>query len=175
MSFIRPEARAALWRWREVLAGLALVLLGFSWIAGPGGLLGWTGWPVAAAGVILAVVGVQRARFRTGGGGPGIVLLDEGEITYMGPLGGGSVASSEIERLTFDPTATPPHWLLEQKGRDVLAIPVNAEGAEVLFDSFSALPGLRTERMLTALKTEARHAVVIWERTPSRPAALPLH
>ncbi|AAV96850.1 hypothetical protein KQ247_07240 [Ruegeria pomeroyi] len=175
MSFIRPEARAALWRWREVLAGLAVALLGLSWIAGPGGLLGWTGWPVAAAGLALAVVGVQRARFRTGGGGPGIVLLDEGEITYMGPLGGGSVAAAEIERLTYDPTATPPHWLLEQEGRAVLAIPVNAEGAEVLFDGFSALPGLRTERVLAVLKGDARHAVVIWERTPSRPATLPLH
>ena len=28
MSFIRPEARAALWRWREVLAGAGVGALG---------------------------------------------------------------------------------------------------------------------------------------------------
>ena len=28
MNFIRPEARAAMWRWREVLVGLPVLLLG---------------------------------------------------------------------------------------------------------------------------------------------------
>ncbi len=175
MSFVRPEARAALWRWREMLAAGAMALVALSWIAGPGGLLGWVGWVLLAASVALAVVGVQRARFRTGTGGPGVVTVDEGRIVYMGPLTGGVVAAREMERLTLDPTARPPHWLLEQPGEPALQIPVSAEGSESLFDVFATLPGIRTERMLSELNGGARHPVVIWERTPSRPTHLRLH
>lgn len=175
MSFIRPEARAEIWRWREVLAGAAIGLLGISWITGPGGLLGWIGWVVLAAGVALTFIGVQRARFRTGSGGPGVVLVDEGQITYYGPLTGGVIAADDLERLTLDPTAKPPHWALEQPGQPPLHIPVNAEGADALFDVFSTLPGLQTERMLAELNGRAVHPVVIWERHSLRPPELRLH
>lgn len=175
MSFIRPEARAEIWRWREVLAGAAIGLLGLSWIMGPGGLLGWIGWVVLMAGVALTLIGVQRARFRTGSGGPGVVLVDEGQITYYGPLTGGVIAADDLERLTLDPTARPAHWALEQPGQPPLHIPVNAEGADSLFDVFSTLPGLQTERMLAELNGRAVHPVVIWERHSLRPPELRLH
>lgn len=175
MSFIRPEARAEIWRWREVLAGAAIGLLGLSWIMGPGGLLGWIGWVVLIAGVALTLIGVQRARFRTGSGGPGVVLVDEGQITYYGPLTGGVIAADDLERLTLDPTARPAHWALEQPGQPPLHIPVNAEGADALFDVFSTLPGLQTERMLAELNGRAVHPVVIWERHSLRPPELRLH
>lgn len=175
MSFIRPEAKAALWRWREILVALAVGLTGLGWVVGHGGLLGWTGAVLLIAGAVLAIVGVQRARFRTGAGGPGLVLIDEGEITYMGPLTGGTVSAPDLERLALDPTARPAHWVLDQPGHPPLMIPVNAEGAENLFDVFSALPGLRTERMLAELQGKSAHPVVIWERQPMRPEGLPLH
>ncbi len=175
MSFIRPEAKLALWRWREVLVAGFVLILGLSWINGPGGLLGWIGWLLVAVAIALAVIGVQRARFRTGSGGQGVVTVDEGQITYFGPLDGGIIATREIERLALDPTSTPAHWVLEQPGQAVLHIPVNAEGAEALFDVFSALPGLKTEHMLAELNGGSAHPVVIWERTPSRPPDLRLH
>ncbi|MCA0905932.1 hypothetical protein LCM27_05925 [Ruegeria marisrubri] len=175
MSFIRPEAKLALWRWREVLVAGFVLILGLSWINGPGGLLGWVGWLLVAVAIALAVIGVQRARFRTGTGGQGVVTVDEGQITYFGPLDGGIIATREIERLALDPTSTPAHWVLEQPGQAVLHIPVNAEGAEALFDVFSALPGLKTEHMLAELNGGSAHPVVIWERTPSRPPHLRLH
>ncbi|WP_171171278.1 hypothetical protein [Ruegeria sp. HKCCA0370] len=175
MSFIRPEAKLALWRWREVLVAGFVLILGLSWINGPGGLLGWIGWLLVAVAITLAVIGVQRARFRTGTGGQGVVTVDEGQITYFGPLDGGIIATREIERLALDPTSTPAHWVLEQPGQAVLHIPVNAEGAEALFDVFSALPGLKTEHMLAELNGGSAHPVVIWERTPSRPPHLRLH
>lgn len=174
MSFIRPEARAALWRWREVLAGGGVALLGASWALGPRGLLGWVGWALILAGVALVVIGIQRGRFRTGGGGHGVVQVDEGQITYFGPLSGGTVAAVELERLTLDPTAHPAHWLLEQPGQPVLFIPIDAEGAEALFDVFSTLPGLRTEHMLAELR-RGRRPVVIWERASQRLPDMPLH
>lgn len=175
MSFIRPEARAALARWREALAGAAVAALGLYWALGVGGLLGWIGWLLLPAGAGIAVIGVQRARFRRAGQGPGVVLVDEGEITYMGPLSGGSVSVSDLERLVLDPSARPAHWALEQPGQPVLHIPVNAEGATDLFDVFAALPGLRTERMLAELNRGGAHPVVIWERRPTRPEHLRLN
>ncbi|NOD92648.1 hypothetical protein GS636_07625 [Ruegeria sp. HKCCD4884] len=175
MSFIRPEAKLALWRWREVLVAVFVLILGLSWVSGPGGLLAWLGWFLILVSVALAVIGIQRARFRTGAGGQGVVTVDEGQITYLGPLDGGIVATREIERLALDPTSSPAHWVLDQSGQPALHIPVNAEGAEALFDVFSSLPGLKTEQMLSELNGKSRHPVVIWERTPSRPAHLRLH
>lgn len=175
MSFIRPEAREAMWRWREVLAALALGALALSWIAGPGGLLGWLGWILLAVAGALAFIGVQRGRFRRSDTGPGVISLDEGRITYFGPLSGGAVDTRDLERLVLDPSARPAHWVLSQPGQPPLFIPVNATGAEALFDAFATLPGLKVERMLGQLKRTPPHPVVIWERHPMRPPHERLH
>ncbi|GHG84604.1 hypothetical protein [Pseudodonghicola xiamenensis] len=175
MSFIRPEVKAGLHRWREALIGVGVVLLGLYWALGVGGFLGWIGWLLLPAGAGIAVIGLQRARFRAEGRGPGVVMITEGEITYMGPLSGGSVSVQDLERLVLDPVSSPTLWVLEQPGLPVLHIPVNAEGAGDLFDVFNALPGLKTERMLAELNGKSRHPVVIWERHPSRPAYQRLH
>ncbi|KIC37946.1 hypothetical protein [Leisingera sp. ANG-M7] len=175
MSFIRPEARETLWQWREVLAAALMFLLGLKWAYSAAGFTAITGWALVATGLIAAVIGVQRMRFRRGSGGPGVVQVDEGQIAYFGPLNGGAVATSELERLALDHTSKPPHWLLEQPGQPTLAIPVNAEGYEALFDVFAALPGLKTERMLAELQRRGPHQVVIWERADSRPEHQRLH
>lgn len=175
MSFFRPEARALIWRWREALAALGVAALGLYWVLGPGGLLGLVGWAMGALAVGLAVIGLQRGRFRSGAGGPGVVVVDEGEITYLGPLTGGSVATPDLARLALDPTAKPPHWVLDQPGQAPLCIPVNATGADDLFDVFAALPGMKTERMLAELRSGGAHPVVIWERQSLRPVSHRLH
>ena len=164
MSFIRPAAQAKLWQWREALIGGALALSGFWWIIGPGGLLRMIGILFVLAGFALIVAGFQRARFRAGNDGPGIVSVDEGQISYFGPLSGGMVATREMDRLSLDPTAKPAHWILQQYGQPDLAIPVNAMGADALFDAFATLPGLQTQRMLQQLQSRANHPVVIWSR-----------
>ena len=174
MSFVRPEARDAIWRAREILVGLAVLILGAVWALGSG-LLSYIGIVIVALAAALIVVGIQRTRFRIKGAGPGVVRVDEGQIAYFGPLNGGVVAASEIERLALDPTQRPAHWVLQQAGQNDLHIPVTAEGADALFDVFATLPGLRTGRMLAELKGKAIHPVVIWERAPLRPPHLPLH
>jgi len=173
--FFRPEAKAALWRWREVLAAAGLAVLGAWWIIGPGQLLALPGWAFVLGGMALGFVGLQRARFRGEGDGPGAVQVDEGEIAYFGPLTGGSIALTALERLSLDAATTPSHWRLDAKDQPTLYIPVNAAGSDALFDAFATLPGLRTERMLTELHAQRGHAVVIWERTPLRPAHALLH
>lgn len=175
MSFIRPEAQAALWQWREALVGSGLILLGLWWIFGPGGLLAIPGFAFVGGGIALSVLGAQRARFRGKNDGAGAVEVDEGQITYYGPLNGGAIALRELERLSLDARGLPPHWRLDQPGRDALLIPVNAAGSDALFDAFATLPGLKTERMLMELRTRNTQAVVIWERRPLRPAGAVLH
>lgn len=81
MSFIRPEASAFVDRWREVMIGVVVVALGIYWASGFG-LLKWVGIVVILIGAALLVAGVQRARFRMGKGGPGVVQVDERQITY---------------------------------------------------------------------------------------------
>lgn len=175
MSFIRPELRAALWRWREVLIGGGLVGLGLWLWFGPGGLLGWAGGVIVLAGVAQGIVGVQKTRFRSEGCGPGVVQVDEGQITYFGPLGGGAVSLADLNSLLLNPSGKPAHWVLEQPGVPALHIPINAEGSEALFDAFATLPGLRTERMLAELHADSAHPVVIWSRGAIRPAHQRLH
>lgn len=173
--FFRPEAKAALWRWREVLVAAGLAVLGLWWIMGPGFLLALPGWALVLTSVALAFVGVQRARFRGADDGPGTVQVNEGQIAYFGPLTGGVVALTGLERLSLDATARPAHWRLDAAGQDAVLIPVNAAGSDALFDAFATLPGLRTERMLAELRTRRDHAVVIWERAPLRPVHALLH
>ncbi|WP_424984937.1 hypothetical protein [Microbulbifer sp. S227A] len=175
MSFIRPELRAALWQYRETAAGAAMMLLGLWWVLGPGGLLGWVGGALALAGGTLSFVGLQKARFRLGGGGQGVVQVDEGQITYFGPLGGGAVAVADLKSIALIPGGRPAHWVLSQPGQPDLQIPVDAEGTEALFDVFAALPGIRTERMLAELQNGPAHPVVIWSRGSLRPEHQRLH
>lgn len=173
--FFRPEAKAVVWRWREVVVAGGVACLGLWWIIGPGRLLAVPGWALVLAAVALAAVGVQRARFRGTGDGPGAVQVDEGQIAYFGPLTGGVVALHALERLSLDGTQQPAHWQLDAPEQAPVLIPVNAAGADALFDAFATLPGLRTERMLAELRRGSGHITVIWERTPLRPAHALLH
>ncbi|TNF60155.1 MAG: hypothetical protein EP307_09130 [Rhodobacteraceae bacterium] len=174
MSFIRPQARATLWRLREVISAAGLAALGLYWLTSHG-LVFWLGALCLAVALGLALVGIQRARFRLGAGGPGVVSLDEGQIAYFGPLTGGVVAIADLTCLTLDPTGQPTHWVLEHTDGPPLHIPVTAEGAEVLFDAFAALPGIRTERMLAELRGQGRVPVVIWQRQRTGAARLRVH
>ncbi len=175
MSLIRPQARAALWRWREVLTGAGLAALGLWWTLGTGGLLHWLGYVLLIGAGAMLMMGVQRARFRGQAGGPGVVRVDEGQVAYFGPLTGGVVAIRDLDRLTLDPSGQPAHWVLSQPQAPDLHIPVNAEGAEALFDAFATLPGLRTEHMLTQMHRLPDHPTVIWQRRGPVTSSFRLH
>lgn len=175
-SFVRPEVAAQMRRWRESLAGAGVLALGLYWaFFTGGGLLHWVGYAVAALGALLGVAGVQRARFRQATGGPGVVKVTEGRITYLGPLDGGVATLSDLTRLAIDHSADPPCWLLSQPGFPDLAIPLSAEGADGLFDVFAKLPGIRTAQMLREINARAPHRTVIWQTEKDRPAPRRLH
>ncbi len=175
MSFIRPEAAAGLNRWREALYGGAVLLIGLFWLFGSRGLLHLLGYPVAILALVLIWVGIQRARFRSASDGAGAVQVDEGQITYFGPMTGGATALADLERLTLVRNLKPAHWRLDAPQHDSLLIPVNAAGSEALFDAFATLQGLQTERMLAELNGPGDQPVVIWERRSLRPSHVRLH
>jgi hypothetical protein len=172
---IRPEAKAQIWRFREVLAGGCGLAIGLWWLLGQSALLLIPGAVFSIAGLALIWIGIQRSRFRSEGQGPGAVHVDEGQITYFGPLTGGVVALRELDGITYDPSQHPAHWRLAMAGAPELMIPVNAAGSDGLFDAFATLPGFRMAQALAALKGGTKHPIVIWKRDLSGNAQRALH
>ncbi len=170
MSFIRPEIMDGFWRWREALLGAALSCLGLYLAVASTGILAAMGTGLTVIGALVVFAGIQRTRFRVGAGGPGVVQVHERLVTYYGPLDGGSVSVDLLSSVELDPTARPvAQWVLsEVGGTQPLRIPTNAEGAETLFDVFAALEGIRTENMLTQLRSHPEQRVMIWDHTQRR-------
>jgi len=169
MGFIRPESGAAIWRWREVILGLALTIWG-GWLAYTSlGLVAVFGWIIVTLGAVTIYTGIQRARFRIGNGGTGMVIVDEREVIYFGPIEGGSVSVESLTRVELHPADNgAPRWVLIEPARKPLFIPSNAEDSELLFDAFGVLPGFETQRMLQALNTQSSHPIVIWQKESNR-------
>jgi len=172
MQFIRPEIREAIWRCREAVIGVAVSLIGLNWAINGLGILSIIGTSLAIAGAILVFAGIQQARFRTGGGGAGVVIVDEALITYYGPKEGGSKSIKEMNEVELMPQPDGhPEWVLHDDHSPPLHIPTNAEGANDLFDVFAALEGIETERMLAQLQKAPSTPVTIWAR-PEKHAKL---
>ena len=155
MSFIRPEIQDQVSRWREVIAAGGIVALGL-W------LLPRTGYVLPALGLILAVVGlgwgalaVRRLRFRQEGEAPGIVRVTEAQIAYLGPRVGGYVGLPDLAEIRLLTLRGRRIWKLRQGDGQTLHIPVEAAGAEALFDAFAGLPGIDTAALVAALGTDA--------------------
>ncbi len=168
-DFLRPEARAQLLRWREALIGGAAAAAGLWLLLTSAGLPFLFGIALAIGGAGLAVAGVQRGRFRQGGEGPGVVRVVEGSVTYFGPWGGGVAALDRLAYLELVPSpGMAGLWVLIDEEGQRLEIPVDARGAEALFDLFAALPGLRTGTMLRGLQGPVRDRTLIWQRDSLR-------
>ena len=165
MSFIRPEAANQILRWREAIIGTGLLIPGLWWAFAGSGLMPYIGGALIILGALLIFVGIQRARFRIPGDGPGIVQVTEDQVTYFGPLTGGAVALSDLTHLSLQGDAKPAHWVLSQPTQPDLHIPVTADGAEALFDAFARLPALRTEHMLAQMHAKSAGRVLIWARS----------
>ncbi len=165
MSFVRPEVSAGLWRWREVVAGVSVVAAGAMVATGRVGFVGALGWVMIAVGVALIYVGVSRGRFRNSGGGRGVVEVDERAVRYLGPEFGGALAIASVERIAV---VLPHGWELTDAEGQRLTIPVDAEGAEALFDAFVSLPGLSAAALADASSHPPSQRTVIWERAHGR-------
>lgn len=162
---IRPDAALLLRRWGEALAGGGAILLGLWLFLGARGLPAVMGGALVAIGAVLLASGVRRARFATDVASPGLVEVDEGRITYLGPVMGGSVEIDDVEAVTFRRTATgEAFWRIAHAAGPSLAIPEGAAGSERLLDALVALPGLAPGAMVRAVRRPGPVTVVVWRR-----------
>ena len=170
-SFVRPELRKKLGRWAEPAIAVLLGLIGLRFL--------WRGlarydWMGQALGVILIAFAAamfwaayRRVQFRQDANGPGLVEVHERRISYLSAVGGGSVDLEAMTRLELRSMLEQGRvWVLKQSEGPTLFIPVNAAGAEKLFDAFSVLPGIDPARLVAALKSGSDHRDVIWRGAP---------
>jgi hypothetical protein len=164
MSWVRPEITDAVSRGREVILGAFVVGLGL-WVAAQGGyLLVPVGVALMILGAGWAVLAWRRLRFAQSSDGPGVVDLDEGQIGYLGPGGegarsqdggvGGFVSLVDLVELRLLQLRGRRVWRLKQSDGQALLIPVDAAGAERLFDAFASLPGMDTAALVAGLQSK---------------------
>lgn len=174
MSFIRPEAAAFLRTWglpaAFAIAGLALI---------------WHGWAMTArgawVGVLLMGLGAfcclglfgaaERAvmAWRGRHGGPGVVTIEEGRISYFAPFGGGILAMDAIDRIEIVTTDRGPFeddlfWRLSDSMGQHIAIPGGASGAEGLLDTLGTLPGFDHLSVVRAMGSTEPAQFLLWQR-----------
>jgi hypothetical protein len=153
MSFLRPDAKATLQRFAEPAMAGATLAAGL-WIATRGGwFLAAVGLGLAAMAAGWAVLALRRLRFQAGDAAPGMVEVDEGRITYLGPKLGGSVGLPDLIEIRLLTLRGRSVWRLKQADGQVLLVPLDAAGASALFDAFAALPGLTSAALVAALDT----------------------
>lgn len=158
---MRPEARALLTRWREVAGAAVLAALGL-WTAAQGGLfLLPLGFVITAAGLGWALYALRRLRFGQQVAAPGLVEVREGQITYFGPTAGGVIALPELVELHLVVRPGAREWRLREQNGTSLAIPVQAAGAEALFDAFLSLPGLDSAALVAAVDPPAARSATL--------------
>ena len=148
---IRPEVTALAQRYREMIAAAIPAALGL-WLVRLGGLLlAPIGTVMIALSVAWAVMAWRRIRFAQPTEAPGVVEVDEAQIGYLGPTSGGFVSIVELVELRLLTLRGRRLWRLKQADGQALLIPVDAAGAERLFDAFASLPGMDSGALVAAL------------------------
>ena len=99
MSFIRPEAAAFLKKWREAIIAGVILLGSLQAASATNGAMNAFAWVTALIGAALFIEGVRRARLPDRAGGVGVVDVDERQITYFGPHGGGAISINDLQRI----------------------------------------------------------------------------
>lgn len=170
MSFVRPALARRLKRWSELAAAILAALVG-GLIMRLGGFLFL---PVGALLTLLAlgwaVTALRRLSFQRDVAAPGVVDVIEGQISYFGPSFGGFVALDELTDLRLAEFRGVCQWRLGTSGGEVLLIPVEAAGAEKLYDAFATLPGIDMASLAAALKAGTA-TLPLWRRPrPALPA-----
>ncbi len=169
MSFIRPEVRDLLQRWSEVIASAVIMLVGLWFLFTDQWIWQGLGIFIAVVGAILGFAAWRRTRFASLTAGPGLVEVDERQISYFAPYEGGVVSIDMLARIT----AVAPvkgggpddlTWVLEEDGGVTLTIPNAAAGAQDLFDAFAALTDVDYSNAQRALEDRSGDSFVIWSK-----------
>ena len=167
-GLIRPEVRARLVRWREVIASCGAVLFGLWALGAPGLVLKGIGAVAVLTGTALTVIAVRRVFFTGDGDEPGVVSIDEGQIAYFGPEVGGAVSIPSLSEIRLRREDKRSSWFLITDAGEALAIPHGARDASVLFDVFAGLPGFDMDYMLRQLRAAGPGSITVWRRPDAR-------
>lgn len=154
MSFVRPEIIEGFTRWREVIAAGAVAALGLWFLLQPGYILPALGLALGGIGLGWGAVALRRLRFHQPGEAPGIVRVTEAQIAYMGPRIGGFVGLPDLAEVRLLTYRGQRVWKLRAAHGEALHIPVEADGADALFDAFGGLPGMDMAALVAALGSE---------------------
>ncbi len=183
MSFIRPEISRASIRWFETAAYAAVTVLILWWLSDAAVDVYWRGGlmlGVGFTGFWLTRAAYLSARAATGRDGPGMVLIDERRITYLGPEDGGFASINALEAIELWAPDPPSYiyaecWILRHlDAPEGLIIPTNAEGAGGLIDAFAALPGFEADKAVAALGAAEGSVATVWRRAEPQGLAIPL-
>jgi hypothetical protein len=163
MSFIRPKARREIERWSEVAAAVGAALVG-TLLMRMGGFLFL---PVGALLTLLSLGwllnALRRLSFQRPVAAPGVVEVIEGQVGFFGPTFGGFVALDDVAELRLTDFHGARQWRLRTLSGEVLLIPIDATGAEKLFDAFATLPGIDMAALSAALNRGAS-TLPLWTR-----------
>ncbi|MEM1236524.1 MAG: hypothetical protein AAGI10_06095 [Pseudomonadota bacterium] len=166
---IRPEAKKAIFEWREVILGGVLVIIGGNWVVNGHTLQPAIGALVGALGLVFLYLGWRRVRFPSGGGGVGMVEVTERQITYLTAAGGGALAIDALIRVEVQTGVGGILWVFTAEDGGVLMIPGDAPGAETLFDALVSLPGINYDQAARAARAPGtlgthRDNFLIWQK-----------
>lgn len=162
---MRPEVRALFARWQHVVIGLAAAAFGVWLLSLRGPLMTGLGTVIGLGGVIYAWGALRRLRFQLDVDAPGIVELDEGRISYFGPVMGGSLALSELTEVqVLNVAGSRLCWRLKQVDGQSLLVPLAASGADQLYDALTALPGMDGRALDSALAHRSSEPKSLWRR-----------
>lgn len=172
MSFFRPEAITILRHWGlpAALAAAGLYAIWRGWHLVSSGA--WTGYILMTLGLFacLALFGtVERALtgWRGRRGGPGVVTIEEGRISYYGPRAGGVLGIDTlvgVDIVTTDdgPFSDDLFWVLSDQWGQQVVIPGGAKGAEALPDTLGSLQGFDHMAVMKAMSSTANARFEIW-------------
>ena len=113
------------------------------------------GGGIGALGLAWAILAYRRMRFAQDIAAPGVVEVDEAQVGYLGPQGGGYVSIADLQEIRLLSLRGRRVWRLKQLDGQALLIPVDAEGADRLFDAFASLPEIDTAALVAALNPAA--------------------
>ena len=169
MSFLRPAALGVVRQLAEPLVWAFVTLWSAHQAWQASGSAVWLSVVFGAVTLVcLAGLAVALQRYVLGmrSGGTGMVMIEEGRITYLGPFGGAAVAIDLLVSIGIehgDPVGGALWRLQDNDGRSLL-IPVGAPGAEKLTDTFAQLGGFNQLGVIRALSARAPGYAVIWRR-----------
>lgn len=164
---IRPEVRALARRWREVIAAACLAGFGLSVMWRGGYVLVPLGMGMVALAAGWGLIAFRRIHFLRQVDAPGFIDVDEGQIGYYGPGFGGFIALADVAELRLADHHGTRVWRLKTADGQVILLPVDAAGADRLYDAFAALPDIDMAALAAAL-AHGQPTLPLWKRRAAR-------